>query len=129
MIKITVKSQKHKQILDITDEVNSELAKVKIENGVCNLFLMHTSCALTIADLDPGTDEDYLDAFEEMVPKLKYNHPHDSSHMGDHIMSVSIGVSVTVPFEKKELILGTWQRIVLVELNGPRTRNIVVTCQ
>lgn len=129
MIKITVSSKKHKEVLDITDEVNEEIARQKVESGICNLFLMHTSCALTVADLDPGTDEDYLDAYAAMVPKLNYRHPHDPSHMGDHIMSAAIGVCVTVPFEEKALILGTWQRVILVELNGPRTRSIIVNCQ
>ena len=67
-----------------------------------------------------------LDAFERMIPKLKYRHPHDPSHVGDHIMSSLIGSSVSIPFENVELILGTWQRVVLVELSGPRDREIVV---
>lgn len=127
MIKISVESRKHREIVDITDEVNEELSKQKLESGLCNLFLTHTSCALTVADLDPGTDLDLLDAFEAMVPKLKYRHPHDPSHIGDHIMSSVIGTSVSIPYEDKELILGTWQRVILVEFNGPRTRTIIIS--
>lgn len=127
MKKISISTSKHREIVDITDEINEELERQNIESGVCNLFLTHTSCALTVADLDPGTDLDLLDAFEAMVPKLKYRHPHDPSHMGDHIMSCAIGVSVTIPFENKELILGTWQRVILVEFNGPRTRTVIIS--
>jgi len=62
-----------------------------------------------------------------MMPKLNYRHPHDPSHVGDHIMSSIIGPSVTVPFENSKLKLGTWQRVVLVEFSGPREREIVVS--
>ena len=68
-----------------------------------------------------------LDAFERIIPKLNYRHPHDPSHVGDHIMASIIGSDVTVPFEEKELVLGSWQRVVLIEFNGPRERQVVTT--
>lgn len=89
-----------------------------------HLFLLHTTAALTTADLDPGTDLDMLDAFEEMVPKLKYRHPHDPEHVPDHILSAMIGTSLLVPVENGELVLGTWQRVVLMEFDGPRERQV-----
>lgn len=67
-----------------------------------------------------------LDAFEGMIPKLQYRHPHDPSHVGDHIMSSIIGPDVAVPIENGELVLGTWQRIFLIEFTKPRTREIVI---
>jgi secondary thiamine-phosphate synthase enzyme len=75
--------------------------------------------------LDPGTDQDMLDAFEEMLPKLNYRHPHDPSHVGDHIMSSIIGPSVMVHVKNGKLVLGTWQRVVLVEFYGPRDRTLL----
>ncbi len=95
--------------------------------GICNLLVLHTTAALTTADLDPGTDLDMLDAFEAMIPKLRYRHPHDPGHVPDHILSALIGTSIALPFENRKLLLGTWQRIVLIELDGPREREIVVT--
>ena len=68
-----------------------------------------------------------FDAFEAMVPKLRYRHPHDPSHVPDHILSALIGTSLSLPFENQKLILGTWQRVVLVELDGPRKRELVLT--
>lgn len=127
MYSLTFSTTKHKEIVDITDLVNETLAKQKEQGGLCHLFITHTTAALTTADLDPGTDLDMLDAFEAMIPKLRYRHPHDPSHVGDHIMSSIIGPSVLLPFEKGTLILGTWQRVVLVELDGPRKRNIAMT--
>lgn len=120
--KITTKEKK--QIIDITDSVNQWLKEAGADEGLCQLFITHTTAALTTADLDPGTDKDMLDAFEAMVPKLNYRHPHDPSHVGDHIMASVIGPSVAIPFEEAVPLVGTWQRIVLVELNGPRERTI-----
>ncbi len=125
MHQFTVETTRKKQIVDITDEINAKLAKGDLKSGLCNLFVLHTTACITTADLDPGTDLDMLDAFEAMMPKLHYRHPHNPAHVGDHIMSSIIGPSVLLPFQNKELILGTWQRIVLVELDGPRPRKIV----
>jgi secondary thiamine-phosphate synthase enzyme len=122
---LSIKTHEKREIIDITDAVQSTLRKNDI--GVCHLTVLHTTAALTTADLDPGTDLDMLDAFEALIPKLSYRHPHDPSHVPDHILSALIGTSVTQPVENGRLVLGTWQRIVLVELDGPRTRNIVVT--
>lgn len=123
-----IKTKKKKEILDITDEINTELEKLGAENGICNLFLTHTTAALTTADLDPGgTDEDYLEAFEKIIPKLKFRHQHDPEHMPDHILSSLIGTSLTLPVENGKLNLGTWQKVVLIEFDGPRERKIVVS--
>ena len=74
-----------------------------------------------------GTDLDLLDAFEAMIPKLRYRHPHNPEHVPDHILSALIGTSIVLPFQNGDLLLGQWQRVVLIELDGPRTREIAVT--
>lgn len=124
---ITVSTTKEKQVLDITDNVEKELSKHEAGTGLCHVFTMHTTSAITTADLDPGTDLDMLDAFEKIVPKLNYRHPHNPEHAPDHIMSSIIGPGVLVPVHNGELKLGTWQRVVLIELDGPRKRNVAVT--
>jgi secondary thiamine-phosphate synthase enzyme len=123
----TVSTTKKKQIVDITDQVEKLLDAKKADSGLCHVFALHTTAAVTTADLDPGTDLDMLDAFEGMIPKLNYRHPHNPAHVGDHIMSTIIGPGVLVPVHDGELRLGTWQRVVLVELDGPRKREIAVT--
>src|SRR6476646_2707022 len=123
MHKMIVKTGKKRQVVDITDQLGGILHKYyPDETGICQLSLLHTTAALTTADLDPGTDLDMLDAFEAMIPKLGYRHPHNPQHVPDHILSALIGTSISLPAEKGNLLLGTWQRIVLVELDGPRTR-------
>lgn len=123
---LVIRTFKREEILDITEEVNDFLTNQEKESGLVYLFALHTTCALTTADLDPGTDLDYLDAFEKIVPKLKYRHPHNPEHFPDHFLSSLIGTSLLLPFENKNLILGTWQRVILVEFDGPREREIVV---
>jgi secondary thiamine-phosphate synthase enzyme len=128
MQRITVKTRKKREVLDITDRIEALLQKDQSQaEGICNLFILHTTAALTTADLDPGTDLDMLDAFEAMIPKLRYRHPHDPAHVPDHILSALIGTSVALPFARGKFLLGTWQRVVLIELDGPRERELVVS--
>lgn len=127
MRRLTIKTHKKREVVDITDCVEEQLAAGHSASGVCQLLVLHTTAALTTADLDPGTDLDLLDAYEAMVPKLRYRHPHDPSHVGDHILSALIGTSLSLPFEKKHLVLGTWQRVILIELDGPRQREITLS--
>lgn len=123
---VKVKTRKAREIVDITDEANELISKTKLKHGLCFLFVTHTTAALTTADMDPGTDLDMLDAFDALIPKLDYRHPHDPDHVPEHILATLVGASVAVPFHDGKLVLGTWQRIVLVEMSGPRTREIVV---
>src|SRR5690349_9415211 len=128
MQKLKIKTHKKKEVLDITETVEKALGKRHSEDsGICNLFILHTTAALTTADLDPGTDLDMLAAFEEMIPKLRYRHPHNPAHVPDHILSALIGTSVVLPFENGSLVLGTWQRVVLMEFDGPRERQGVLS--
>lgn len=127
MNRIVIKTHKKREVLDITEQVQAALSKNDAkQTGVCHLLVLHTTAALTTADLDPGTDLDMLDAFEAMMPKLRYRHPHDPSHVPDHILSALIGTSVSLIVDSGALVLGTWQRIVLIELDGPRQREIAI---
>lgn len=123
MKRFSVATERRRRILDITDQVQELLPG---ETGVCFLNVLHTTAAVTTADLDPGTDLDMLDAFEAMMPKLKYRHPHNPAHVPDHILSSLIGTGVALPVEEGRLVLGTWQRVILVELDGPRRRELTL---
>src|SRR6266516_6161563 len=125
---ITITTKKNDQIVDITETIETQLREAPTEDGLCSIFVSHTTCALTTADLDPGTDLDFLDVLRRLLPDISYRHPHDPSHTPDHILSSIIGPSVAVPYENRQLLLGMWQRIVLVELDGPRQRTVYVSC-
>ena len=121
---IEIQTNLKKEVIDITDKINALIKKENFKDGLINLFLIHTTAALTTADLDPGTDLDMLDAFSKLIPKLNYRHPHNPAHVPDHILSSLIGTSLTLPIVNNEVLLGTWQRIVLIEFDGPRLRKI-----
>ncbi len=121
-----VNTQQQKQVIDLTAKINKYIQQAELQQGWGQLFVLHTTCAVTTADLDPGTDQDYLTAIEKMFPQADYNHPHDPNHVGDHIMSSLIGSEVSFTINQQQVRLGTWQRLVLIELNGPRKRKLVL---
>lgn len=125
---VMVHTDQKDQVVDITETVEVYLQKAEKQSGVCVAFAAHTTCALTTADLDPGTDLDLLQALRHLLPPLSYRHPHDPAHAPDHILSSMLGPSVTIPYTNRQLLLGTWQRVVLVELDGPRERTVHLAC-
>lgn len=131
MEKIYVESKKNKEILDITDKVNEIIKESKKENGLCHLFLPHSTAGLTTSLIQPENGLDLIDAFDVMLPittdgSNKHLHSHITSRLPDHVISSFLGISLVIPIENEKLALGEFQRIILVELNGPRKRTVVV---
>lgn len=120
-MKLSVTSTKPREIIDITAQVQES---VNVNDGVAMITVAHTTCAITTADLDPGTDQDFLDFLIGIVPRAKWRHPHNPAHAPSHLLASLIGPSVSIPISAGKLVLGTWQRIILVELDGPRERQI-----
>lgn len=127
MIKYVVKTNQKREIIDITDIIQKKITNLSKKKGILSIFVAHTTAAITTFELDLGTDEDFLVFMDEVTPHIQYRHEHNPAHAPDHIWAGIIGTSITVPFMKDQLLLGTWQRIVLVELDGPRERNIFLT--
>lgn len=123
LMTITVHTTADRQIFDITEHIE----KILEGDGVANVFVKHTTAAITTADLDPGTDLDLLEAIEAMTPKKQWRHPHDPSHFPDHLWAAVIGPGVLLPFRGGKLQLGTWQRVILMEFDGPRDRQLDIT--
>jgi secondary thiamine-phosphate synthase enzyme len=122
---LTVKTQGTRQVIDLTDQVQGLIPPRT--TGLATLTVLHSSAAVTTANLDPGTDRDLLDALELMVPVRPWRHPHDPEHAPDHLLASVIGPSVSLPVQAGKLLVGTWQRLVLIELNGPKTRKLRLT--
>lgn len=125
---VTVSTRKKEQVIDITDIVTSAVHEAGRESGVCVISVAHTTCALTTADLDPGTDQDLLQALRALLPQLHYRHPHDPEHAPDHLLASIVGPSLALPHDRRQVLLGVWQRVVLVELDGPRQRTLYLVC-
>lgn len=124
---LTITTTRKDEVVDVTDRVEAAVREAGTESGACLVFAAHTTCAVTTADLDPGTDLDLLQALRQVLPEgLRYRHSHDPAHTPDHILASIIGPSVTVPYAHGRLALGIWQRVILVELDGPRERTVQV---
>lgn len=119
-----ISTNNKRQVVDITDDVAGHIPDTG--SGVVTVFCQHTTAAVTIMDLDPGTDLDFIDFLDSLVPSRQWRHPHDPGHAPDHLLASLIGPSSSLPYEDGQLQLGTWQRIVLVEFDGPRQRHITV---
>jgi secondary thiamine-phosphate synthase enzyme len=121
---ITITTESKRQVVDITDVI-AEQARGK--TGFVNVLVQHTTAAITTANLDPGTDLDLLDALAGMLPQLQWRHPHNPAHAPDHLLASIVGPHLVIPVSDGGLQLGQWQRVVLVEFDGPRERVIDVS--
>ncbi len=121
---ITIPSTDKRQVIDITDKVAGEVGD---QTGNVCLFAQHSTAAITTANMDPGTDLDLIQALESLLPPGQaWRHPHNPEHAPDHLLASLVGPSLVVPVKGGRLQLGTWQRIVLIEFDGPKERNIVL---
>jgi secondary thiamine-phosphate synthase enzyme len=124
---IEVSSQRRRQLVDVTSFVQEAVAGAGVEDGVCQVFVPHTTAAVCVNEnADPDVGEDLLTGFAALVPAIRFRHAEGNSDA--HLLSSVIGVSVGIPLADGELRLGRWQAIYLVELDGPRKREIWVTC-
>ena len=115
------------QIIDITAEVREAVASCKLEKGQITLVSQHTTAFININEQEPGLLEDMVTFLKRLVPKdgdYKHNiapvDGRDNAH--SHLMGLFMNSSETVPFESGKLLLGEWQSIFLVELDGPRPK-------
>jgi secondary thiamine-phosphate synthase enzyme len=97
-----------------------------MQEGLCVLFVAHTTAALTTGEIGEGTEDDLLEVVEQVIPRIRFRHAHDPGHAWSHMASSLLGPSLALPVSAGRLILGTWQSVLLIELDGPRRRNLHV---
>jgi secondary thiamine-phosphate synthase enzyme len=123
---LTVKTGSQTELVDITEDIERALRSEGVEQGVCFLFVPHTTAAVTINEhADPSVKADIVMVMNKIVPwKEAYRHLEGNSPA--HIKASIIGSSEMVAVEKGMLKLGTWQGVFLCEFDGPRTRKVHV---
>ncbi len=123
---ITLRTSKRNEMVDITFSVQQELDNSDFEDGICTVFVPHTTAGITINEgADPDVCIDMIRKLNQLAPPNdEYRHREGNSD--SHIKTSLVGNSVSVIVEKGLLILGTWQRIFLCEFDGPRSRKIYV---
>ena len=106
-----------RRIVDLTDAVRSFCGGHG--DGLCNVFVPHATAGLAIIETGAGSDDDLIDTLERLLPRDdRYRHQHGSAgHGADHVLPAIVAPSVTVPVQSGEPMLGTWQSVVLVDLN------------
>ena len=125
-IEISVSTSSRTQFLDITGRVADELAKSSIKNGVCRIYMPHTTAGLTINEnADPDVTRDMIISLEKLVP-LAGNYLHAEGNSDAHIKASLMGFSLMVPVIEGRLALGTWQGIYFCEFDGPRQRKLLI---
>ena len=120
---IEVQTQSAAEVIDITAQVQAQA--VGRRGGSCHLYLRHTTAALMVVTGERGVPEDIMDILQSMTPRLAYRHD-SAAHVAAHFLSALVGPSAHVPVGDGALALGEFQRIALLEFEGPRRREIEV---
>jgi secondary thiamine-phosphate synthase enzyme len=124
-----VETRAAKECIDVTDRVRAVVARGGVGAGLCHVMVLHSTAAVVVNEFaDPNIGRDILTALDRAVPDhAGWLHDRIDDNAHAHIKAALLGSSATLPVEDGELLLGTWQRILLVELDGPRRRRVSVT--
>lgn len=125
-VQFTLQTSGRSQLIDITSRVREAVTASGIREGLCTIFIPHTTAAVTINEnADPDVVRDFLYELDKIVP-WQDGYRHAEGNSAAHLKSSLIGVSKQVLIENGRLILGTWQGIYFCEFDGPRTRRVLV---
>lgn len=124
---IILKTKNREEMIDITRKIENIIKKSKIKEGVCFLFIPHTTAAVLINEnADPNISLDILKALRNLIPPKDWKHNLIDNNADSHIKSSIIGISEIVPIREGQLCLGKWQCIFFCEFDGPRERKIII---
>lgn len=115
-------------MIDLTAEVGAIVADSRLAEGLCHVYVAHATAAIIVNENDdPNVCVDTLDALDKLIPAGVWRHDRVDGNAASHIQAAILGPSETLPVQAGRLVLGTWQAVMLVELDGPRERRVVVT--
>lgn len=131
--KIRLKTTSKLQIIDITSRISQIIGESGFKNGFTILFVPHTTATIAVNEADPDLWNDILEALTRLVPinakyrhNLKYGSVPTEQNAHAHILNCLLNPSINIPFYDGRLVLGTWQSILFIELDGPRNRRVDV---
>ena len=124
---ISLKTTGRTQFVDITRQVEGVVLQSGVKNGICVIYVPHTTAAVTINEnADPTVKKDIKTMLDKLIPWREPFYEHAEGNSAAHIKSSLIGCSETVIIQDGRLLLGTWQGILFCEFDGPRSRKIWV---
>ena len=122
----TVQTQETSELIDITHEVERGVSSTKIKDGICVVYIPHTTACVCINEnADPSVRSDIQNTLNELIPR-RGHYTHSEGNADAHIKSSIIGSSRIILVESGSLLLGTWQGIYLCEFDGPRRRKVIL---
>lgn len=120
-----VRTSAREQIVIVTAEVQRALGEMTDGDGICTIIVPHTTCAISVNEnADPDVPADLVKALRALVPNVPFRHGEGNSDA--HFLSMLIGCSLSWPYRNGKLVLGRWQGVYFVELDGPREREVSV---
>jgi len=123
-----VETTERLDIVDITSEVR-EAVPADCESGLCTVFVQHTTAGVVLNEAEEGLLSDIEGFLQDVVPQWdNYDHDAIDDNADSHLRTLLLGESVSIPITDGTLALGTWQSVLLIECDGPRTRSVTVTC-
>ena len=126
IVQLQVQTRAKSELQDITSLAQQALAASGVQEGLCHVFVPHTTAGLTLNEnWDPNVRGDLVRALAEMVPDLAYRHGEGNSPA--HLMSTLVGASETLLVSEARLVLGSWQGLYFAEFDGPRRRRVLLS--
>ena len=128
MTELRIRTAAKREMVDLTARVVEIVARSGLAEGLCSVYVPHATAAVVINENDdPNVCTDVLDALDRLVPAGIWRHDRVDGNAASHIQATLLGPGETIPVKDGRLQLGTWQAVMLVELDGPRERRVLVT--
>jgi secondary thiamine-phosphate synthase enzyme len=127
-MELKVRTTKKYEVLDITRQVADAVHGAQVTEGLCCVFVPHATAAVVVNENDDmQIGLDLLDALDKLIPEGVWRHDKIDSNGAAHLKAAILGPSETIPIHNGRIALGTWQAVMLVELDGPRDRKVIVS--
>ena len=128
MAEFQLRTTAKRQMIDLTARVAAIVAETQVDEGLCNVYVTHATAAIVVNENDdPNVCVDVLDALDRLIPAGVWRHDRVDGNAASHIQATILGPGETIPIRDRKLCLGRWQAVMLVELDGPRERRVLVT--
>ena len=128
MTELRIRTTQKREMIDLTARVAEIVARAEVAEGLCTVYTPHATAAIVVNENDdPNVCVDVLDALDRLVPAGIWRHDRVDGNAASHIQASILGPGETIPVRDGKLYLGRWQAIMLVELDGPRERLVLVT--
>jgi len=128
MTELRIRTAAKREMVDLTARVAEIVARSGLAEGLCSVYVPHATAAIVINENDdPNVCTDVLDALDRLIPAGIWRHDRIDGNAASHIQATLLGPGETIPVKDGRLQLGTWQAVMLVELDGPRERRVLVT--